>query len=128
MLVAMRLYGWSYAQAEYFVNDSLVLRQFCRVYLEKVPDDTVLIRWANTIGPQTVQKLNDRVVQLAKGQPVVTDGPYPETQEVLAGYTIVECDTFDRATEIAAGLVNPDADGEYVDVRPILGSVEELQL
>ena len=53
MLVVMRLYGWSYEQAEYFVNDSLVLRQFCRVYLEKVPDDTTLIRWANTIGPET---------------------------------------------------------------------------
>ncbi|GAC1475141.1 MAG: ISNCY family transposase [Isosphaeraceae bacterium] len=66
MLVVMRLYGWSYAQAEYFVNDSLVLRQFCRVYLEKVPDDTTLIRWANTIGPETIQALNDRVVQLAR--------------------------------------------------------------
>src|SRR3954470_21769616 len=66
MLVVMRLYGWSYAQAEYFVNDSLVLRQFCRVYLEKVPDDTVLIRWANAIGPETLQALNDRVVQLAR--------------------------------------------------------------
>jgi IS5 family transposase len=66
MLVVMRLYGWSYDQAEFFVNDSLVLRQFCRVYLEKVPDDTTLIRWANTIGPETVQQLNDRVVQLAQ--------------------------------------------------------------
>jgi transposase, IS5 family len=66
MLVVMRLYGWSYEQCEYFVNDSLVLRQFCRVYLEKVPDDTVLIRWANTVGPETVQALNDRVVQLAR--------------------------------------------------------------
>src|SRR3954468_8664955 len=66
MLVGMRLYGWSYAQAECFVNDSLVLRQFFRVYLEKVPDDTVLIRWANTIGPETLQRLNDRAVQLAK--------------------------------------------------------------
>jgi IS5 family transposase len=66
MLVAMRLYGWSYAQTEFFVADSLVLRQFCRVYLEKVPDDTVLIRWANTIGPETLQRLNDRVVQLAR--------------------------------------------------------------
>jgi IS5 family transposase len=66
MLVVMRLYGWSYEQAEYFVNDSLVLRQFCRVYLERVPDDTTLIRWANTIGPQTLQTLNDRVVQLAR--------------------------------------------------------------
>jgi hypothetical protein len=59
--------------------------------------------------------------------PVVTDGPYPETQEVLAGYTVVECESFDRATTIAAGLVNPDADGEYVDVRPVLGSVDELE-
>jgi transposase, IS5 family len=66
MLVVMRLYGRSYEQAESFVNDSLVLRQFCRVYLERVPDDTALIRWANTIGPETLQALNDRVVQLAR--------------------------------------------------------------
>src|SRR5215813_9456894 len=26
------------------------------------------------------------------GVPVVTDGPYAETQEVLAGYTVIECD------------------------------------
>src|SRR3954470_16713507 len=39
MLVVMRLYDWSYAQAEYFVNDCLVLRQSCRVDLEKVAND-----------------------------------------------------------------------------------------
>jgi transposase, IS5 family len=66
MLVVMRLYRWSYEQAEYFVNDSLVLRQFCRVYLERVPDDTTLIKWANTIGPETIERINDRVVQLAR--------------------------------------------------------------
>src|SRR5689334_22813168 len=66
MLVIKRLYSWSYEQTEYFINDSLVLRQFCRVYLEKVPDDTVLIRWANTIGPEALQALNDRVVQLSR--------------------------------------------------------------
>jgi hypothetical protein len=68
-----------------------------------------------------------RRVRLRDGAPVVTDGPYAETQEVLAGYTIVECDSFDRATEIAAGLVNPDAEGEYVDVRPILDGIEDLE-
>ena len=66
MLVVMRLSGWSDAQAAFFGNDSLVLRQFGRVYLEKVPDDTVLIRWAQTIGPETLQQLNDRVVQVAR--------------------------------------------------------------
>ncbi|RKN16173.1 hypothetical protein D7147_24105 [Micromonospora musae] len=67
-----------------------------------------------------------RRVQVDGGLPVVTDGPYPETQEVLAGYTIVECASFDRATEIASGFVNPDAPGEYVDVRPVLDGVEDL--
>ena len=33
MLVLKRLYGWSYEQAERFVNDSIVLRRFCRLYL-----------------------------------------------------------------------------------------------
>jgi len=68
-----------------------------------------------------------RRVQLANGAPVVTDGPYPETQEVLAGFTIVDCASFARATEIAAGLVNPDAKGEYVDIRPIAGGFDDIQ-
>jgi len=65
-------------------------------------------------------------VRLSNGAPVVTDGPYPETQEVLAGFTIVECASYDRATEIAAGLVNPDAEGEYVDIRPVVEGFEDL--
>jgi hypothetical protein len=69
-----------------------------------------------------------RRIHLQGGVPVVTDGPYPETQEVLAGYTIVECESFDRATELASRLVNPDADGEYVDVRPVLEGIEDLQV
>jgi IS5 family transposase len=70
MLVVMRLDSWSFARTEYFVNDSLVLRQFCRVYLEKVPDDTTLIRWARLVGPETLQRLNDRVVELARDRKV----------------------------------------------------------
>ncbi len=75
--------------------------------------------------------VHTRRVRVEAGVPVVTDGPYPETQEVLAGYWVVECDSFDRATEIAArfadcpnpgGLVDP-----YVDVRPIMESADELR-
>jgi len=65
MLVTKRLYGWSYEQTEYFVADSLVLRQFCRVYLQPVPDDTTLLRWAKLIGPTTLHQLNERAVTLA---------------------------------------------------------------
>ena len=67
-----------------------------------------------------------RRVQLKDRVPVVTDGPYAETEEVLVGFTVVETDSFDRATEIAARFINPDADGEWVDVRPILDGIEDL--
>ena len=65
-----------------------------------------------------------RRLQLQDGVPVVTDGPYAEAQEVLAGYWIVECESFDRATEIAARLASCPAPEHVVgtavaDVRPI---------
>jgi hypothetical protein len=55
---------------------------------------------------------------------VVTDGPYAEAEEVLAGYWVVECESFDRATEIASRLASclgPDRvrARAYADVRPI---------
>src|SRR5215207_304160 len=66
MLIVRRLYGWSYAETERFVGDSLVLRQFCRLGLERAPDDTTLLRWANLIQPTTLDALLDHVVALAK--------------------------------------------------------------
>src|SRR5215208_4138745 len=85
MLLVKRLYGWSYQQTERFVCDSIVLRQFCRLYLEPAPDDTTLIRWANLIGPQTLGRLNERVVALAcqrklsRGRKLRTDATVVET-------------------------------------------------
>src|SRR5213595_1413246 len=66
MLIVRRLYGWSYAETEQFVGDSLVLRQFCRLGLERAPDDTTLLRWANLIQPATLDSLLDHVVALAR--------------------------------------------------------------
>jgi IS5 family transposase len=66
MLIVRRLYAWSYAETERFVGDSLALRQFCRLGLERAPDDTTLLRWANLIQPATLDKLLDHVVALAR--------------------------------------------------------------
>lgn len=84
-LAVKRLYKLSYEQTEYQVRDSLVLRQFCRVYLEDVPDDTTLIRWANLIQPETLEKFNNRLTQLAvqlkvtRGRKLRTDGTVIES-------------------------------------------------
>ena len=49
-------------------------------------------------GPQDA-----RVVRAsASGKPEVTDGPFAESKEFLAGYWIVDCETAQRAYEIAA--------------------------
>jgi hypothetical protein len=65
-----------------------------------------------------------RRVRLLGGVPVVTDGPFAETEEVIAGYWIVDCAGFDRATEIAARL--NQAPGRPADagvvIRPLLES------
>ena len=85
MLILRRLYDWSFEATERSVADSLVLRQFCRVYLESAPDDTTLIRWANLIGPRTLERLNERAVALAfehkvtRGRKLRTDGTVVET-------------------------------------------------
>lgn len=66
MLLLKHLYCWSYERTEHFVKDSLSLRQFCRIYLEKVPDDTVLIRWAQLISDETLLALHEHIVHEAR--------------------------------------------------------------
>jgi len=85
MLVVKRLYGYSYAETERVVRDSLSLRQFCRVFLNDVPDEKTLIRWANVIQPKTLEKFNERIMQLAierkvtRGRKLRTDGTVVES-------------------------------------------------
>ncbi len=72
-----------------------------------------------------------RVSAGSDGNPVVTDGPYAEAQEVLAGYWIVDCESFDRATELAAKLAACPAPESVAatavaDVRPIMESADDL--
>jgi|SRR5512135_3683596 IS5 family transposase len=73
MLICKHLYQWSYQETVKQVYDNLLLRWFCRVYWATVPDASTLFRWAQTLQPETLHDLNDRVVQLA-AQARVTKG------------------------------------------------------
>jgi len=85
MLAVRHLYTLGYEQTEHQVADSLVLRQFCRVYFEAVPDHTTLWRWAQLIQPETLQAFNARLIRLAvadkltRGRKLRTDGMVVET-------------------------------------------------
>jgi IS5 family transposase len=85
MLMVKHLYDWSYEKAEAFVSDSITLRRFCRCYLNPMPDDTTLIKWANLIQPETLHQLLEHVVGLAqrlkvsRGRKLRTDGTVVES-------------------------------------------------
>src|SRR5215469_14571503 len=65
LLAVKHLYAWSFEETEERVADSLVVRWFTRLSFRRVPDDTTLLRWAQTIQPETLPALNDRAAQLA---------------------------------------------------------------
>src|SRR5882724_7651096 len=51
------------------------------------------------------------VVRVRDGVPVVTDGPYLEAKEFLGGYYLVECESKERAIELAAMIPDASVDG-----------------
>ena len=57
-------------------------------------------------------------VTVAGGQTVISDGPFAEAKEHLAGFLLIDCESEDRALAIAARV--PDALWGLVDVRPVL--------
>jgi hypothetical protein len=58
-----------------------------------------------------------QVLRMQNGQALVTDGPFSESKEVLAGYYLVDCASPERAAEIAARL--PEAPFSPIEIRPI---------
>ncbi|WP_250034788.1 YciI family protein [Paractinoplanes maris] len=59
------------------------------------------------------------------GQPE-TDGPFAETKDLIAGWMVIDVDTYERALELAAELsVAPGAGGrpihEWLELRPFYG-------
>jgi len=58
---------------------------------------------------------------------LVTDGPFPESKELLAGYRIVEVDTPERAVEIAAEISAAPGQGgapirQRIEVRQVMSA------
>jgi hypothetical protein len=59
-----------------------------------------------------------KTVKVRDGMPVVSDGPFAEAKEHLAGYCLVECESEERAIQIAARW--PDARINGVELRPLM--------
>jgi hypothetical protein len=75
----------------------------------------------------TEPELAKTVVHDGVGAPVVTDGPFPEGKELLAGYRIVDVESRERALEIAAEASAAPGPGgkpikQPIEVRELMGA------
>jgi hypothetical protein len=100
-------------------EDYAALGAFMQAFNQELLDSGELVETRGLSAP-----VHTRRVRLQEGVPVVTDGPYAEAEEVLAGYWVVDCASFDRATEIASRLAACPGPEQvraraYADVRPI---------
>lgn len=57
-------------------------------------------------------------VTVTAGKTITTDGPFAEAKEHLAGFYLVDCESKERAVEIAARI--PEAELGLVEVRPVM--------
>ena len=72
------------------------------------PDDVE--QWVEEMDARGIRLAGDRlrppadatVVKVRNGELVVTDGPFAETKDWIAGYDLIECDDLDAAIEVAS--------------------------
>jgi hypothetical protein len=74
-------------------------------------------------GEALADPVNSKTIRVRGSAPVATDGPFVQAEEHLAGYFVVDCESTERAMEIAARF--PDARFAAVEVRPVMSSSGE---
>ena len=88
---------------------------------EELADSGELIVSHGLADPSTAKR-----VSVHDGQTMTSDGPFAEVKEHLAGFYLVECESVERAIELAART--PDAAFGTVEVRPVLDSKGSLDI
>ena len=95
------------------VDPSLEVSSGQREKLERWLNETKETRlFGNQLRPQEEAK----VVRVRGGKPFVTDGPFAETKELIAGFDVLECDSLEEAVQVAS--MHPVAEFGALDVRP----------
>jgi hypothetical protein len=69
-------------------------------------------------GEALADPANTKTIRLVDGAPAITDGPFAEAKEHLGGYLILDCESIERAAEIARRW--PSARFTPLEVRPLM--------
>lgn len=84
-------------------------------FMETVKKSGEMIGTVALAGPS-----QSAVVKVRGGVLAVTDGPYLEAKEFFGGYYLVECDSRERALELAALIPDAGVEGLGIEVRPVV--------
>jgi len=105
------------------------MKYLCLVYLDEkrldeVPDsdcleyDAAIRRSGHCIASEALQPVQTATtVRVRNGKVSITDGPFAETKEQLAGFYLVEAKDLNEAIQLAARI--PPVHVGSVEVRPI---------
>ena len=96
--------------------------EYLRALNQELIDNGELVEVQALTGPELART----VTVDGQGGPVVTDGPYTEAKEVLAGYQLVDVESEARAIEIAARVAAAPGPGgvplrQPIEVRQLMG-------
>ena len=80
--------------------------------------------WVNEMDGKGIRLIGDRVrpgsdattVRVRNREVLLTDGPYAETKDLIAGFDVLECADLDEAVEVASK--HPMAWGGVIELRP----------
>ena len=104
--------GWKDAGIGTWPMDDIKAHiEFMKRFNKELTEAGELVGAQGLSGPEEA-----RIVRADKaGAPEVTDGPYPEAKEFLAGYWIVDCESTERAYEIRGARVGGAGQGRRTD-------------
>ena len=93
---------------------------------ENVSEDDVLSMRAEYMavesygGAQLHPAENGKSLRYADGQPLVTDGPFAETKEVISGLYLIDAESEEEALRVAATIPTASRMGGVIEVRQIV--------
>ncbi len=128
LLMKFNIAGWQAGNRNTWQPEDIKANiDFVRRFNQELADAGELVSSEGLGGPEQI-----RVVQATKdAAPTVTDGPFPESKEFLAGYWMVDVASPERAVEIAARLSAIPGPGAApanipIEVRPVMSGSRDV--
>jgi hypothetical protein len=98
-------------------EDLAVLQRECPVWVEEMDS-----RGTRLFGRELELPETAATVRVRDGETLVTDGPFAETKEFVAGFDILECADLDEAIEVAAK--HPSSWFQTIEIRPLMDGLD----